>query len=314
MKPLTLVLLSTVLLSIGLALPAVAAPKGKAPAAPAKEPAKDVLDDDTATKAAASEEAAPAADEKPAESAPSAAGSSAAGSAAPVATTPVEETIFVVQGKPYLAKGRFELAPQVMQSVNDSFTSHTGLMVSGLYHLKENVAFEVAAGAFGWWDVAGPRFGGRDSELTVELREKESLAPERVKLYQFPWLVGADAQWSPFYGKVSVQDLALGQFNLYLSVGASVLGLALESLTQPAQTVSYVTLPTTFGALPTMALSTTFGGGLRFYFTDWLGVRIEVRDYVIPLAIHEGDFDDAEGPSFDVTNLVLAQAGVSFSF
>lgn len=227
---------------------------------------------------------------------------------------PIEETIYVVQGKPFLVAGDFELTPQFAQSVNDSFTSHTGLMVSGLYHLKENVAFEVAGAAFGWWDVGGPRFGGRDSELTVELRDKESLAPERVKLYQFPWLVSGDAQWSPFYGKVSLQDVALGQFNLYLSVGASVVGLQLEALTQNGRQKSYVTLPATLGALPTMTLSTTFGGGLRFYFTDWLGVRIEVRDYVIPLSVRADEVDDADGPSFDVTNLVLAQAGVSFKF
>jgi outer membrane beta-barrel protein len=228
--------------------------------------------------------------------------------------TPIEETIYVVQGKPFLVAGDFELTPQFAQSVNDSFTSHTGFMVSGLYHLKENVAFEVAGAAFGWLDVGGPRFGGRDSELTVELRDKESLAPERVKLYQFPWLLAADAQWSPFYGKVSLQDVALGQFNLYLSVGASVVGLQLESLTQNGRQKSYVDLPATFGALPTMTLSTTFGGGLRFYFTDWLGVRVEVRDYVIPLSVRESEVDDADGPSFDVTNLVLAQAGVSFKF
>lgn len=239
------------------------------------------------------------------------------GAAAEVPRAPVEETVYVVQGKPFLMQGKFEIAPQIAQSVNDSFTSHTGLLLSGIYHLKENVAFELAGGAFGWWDVGGPRLGGRDSELTVELREKESLAPERVKLYQFPWVVAADAQWSPFYGKVSFQDFALGQFNLYLSVGASVFGLQLESLTQNGVQKAYVDLPPTFGALPAMALSTTFGGGLRFYFTEWLGVRLEVRDYVIPLSVHdagENRIEDADGPSFDVTNLVLGQAGVSFAF
>lgn len=229
---------------------------------------------------------------------------------------PTEETIFVVQGKPFLVAGKFELSPQIAQSVNDSFTSHTGLLASGIYHLKENVAFELTGGVFGWWDVGGPRLGGRDSELTVELREKESLAPERVKLYQFPWFLAGDAQWSPLYGKVSVHDIALGQFNLYLSVGAGIFGMQLESLTQNGVQKSYVTLPGSFGVdgVPTATLSTSFGGGMRFYFTDWLGVRLEVRDYVLPVSVRETDVDDADGPSFDVTNLVLGQAGVSFIF
>lgn len=247
----------------------------------------------------------------------------AGGDAAPAETAPAEEeaapseeTIFVVQGKPFLVAGKFELSPQIAQSVNDSFTSHTGLLASGIYHLKENVAFELTGGVFGWWDVGGPRLGGRDSELTVELREKESLAPERVKLYQFPWFLAGDAQWSPLYGKVSVHDIALGQFNLYLSVGAGIFGMQLESLTQNGVQKSYVTLPGSFGVdgVPTATLSTSFGGGMRFYFTDWLGVRLEVRDYVLPVSVRETDVDDADGPSFDVTNLVLGQAGVSFIF
>lgn len=232
----------------------------------------------------------------------------------------LEETIYVVQGKPFLAQGHFELTPQFAQSVNDSFTSHTGLMISGLYHLKENVALEATLGVFGWWDQVGvtaPRLGGRDTDLTTELKQKENLAPERVKLYQFPYVLAADLQWSPLYGKVNVQELALGQFNVYLSVGAGVAGLQLETLTPGVPDKKFVALKGPGGVLPPMALTTSFGGGLRFYFTEWLGLRVEVRDYVVPLSVFQsGDnaVEDADAPSFDVTNFVLAQAGVSFVF
>lgn len=225
----------------------------------------------------------------------------------------LEETIFVVQGKRFLAQGHFELTPQLALSVNDSFTSHTGLFISGLYHLKENVAVEASIGGFGWLDSrsGGPRLGGRDSDLTVELRQKENLAPERVKLYQFPWLIAGNLQWSPMYGKVSIHDVVLGQFNLYLSVGAGIAGLQLETLTPGVAQEEFVELKMPIAPL------TSFGGGLRFYFTDWLGVRFEVRDYVMPLAVFQsGDnaVADADVPSFDVTNLVLTQLGVSFVF
>jgi outer membrane beta-barrel protein len=234
--------------------------------------------------------------------------------AAPPAEKPVlEETIYVVQGKRFLAQGHFELTPQLAVSVNDSFTSHTGLLVSGLYHLKENVAIEATAGGFAWLDSrsGAPRLGGRDSDLTVELRQKENLAPERVKLYQFPWLVAGNLQWSPMYGKVSIHDVVLGQFNLYLSVGAGLAGLQLETLTPGVAAEEFVQL-----TMP-VAPITSFGGGLRFYFTDWLGVRLEVRDYVMPLAVFQNGanaVEDADVPSFDVTNLILTQLGVSFVF
>lgn len=285
----------------------------------------DVLDDkgaDDKGEEAADEgsDDAPKADAK--EDAPADGGEEVdVGASAGTGEKPVlEETIYVVQGKPFLAEGHFELTPQFAQSVNDSFTSHTGLMVSGLYHLKENVALEATIGLFGWWDepgVTAPRLGGRDTDLTTELKQKENLAPERVKLYQFPYLVAADLQWSPLYGKVNVQELALGQFNLYLSVGAGAAGLQLETLTPGVPDKKFVALRGPGGVLPPMALTTSFGGGLRFYFTEWLGLRVEVRDYVVPLSVFqsgENAVDDADAPSFDVTNLVLAQVGVSFVF
>jgi outer membrane beta-barrel protein len=278
---------------------------------------EDEAGDDGAAKPAADaadeEEEDADADKAEGEGADGEGGGAAAAADTPAAEKPVlEETIFVVQGKRFLARGHFELTPQLAWSVNDSFSSHTGLMVSGLYHLKENVAFELTGGVFGWWDdgAEGPRLGGRDSDMTTELRQKENLAPERVKLYQFPWVVAADLQWSPLYGKVDFHELVLGQFNLYLSVGAGIVGLQLETLT-PATPKTFVDL-----GMP-VALTTSFGGGLRFYFTDWLGARVEVRDYVTPLSVFQsGDnaVEDADAPSFDVTNTVLTQVGVSFVF
>lgn len=292
---------TTILGQLLLALaPIVSVPALAEDEAPAAETDADT---EEASTEGETEEEEPAADaEKPADA-----------PAAAVEKPVVEETVFVVQGKRFLSQGRFELTPQIAQSVNDQFTSHTGVLVSGLYHLKENVAVEATVGAFGWWDQGGssPRLGGRDTDLTVELRQKEQLAPERVKLYQFPFLAAANLQWSPLYGKVNVSDLVLGQFNLYLSVGAGVAGLQLETLTPGPADKTFVTLKNP------IALTTTFGGGLRFYFTDWLGVRVEVRDYVMPLSVFqsgENAVSDADAPTFDVTNLVLTQLGVSFVF
>ena len=205
------------------------------------------------------------------------------------------ETIYVIQVKPRLVSGSFEFAPQYVQSVNDRFTSHLGFLVSGIYHLRENVAFELAGGYL--W--------GRDSDMTTEIRYKEKLAPENVQRYRLNWVATADMQWSPAYGKVILQDLVLGQFNLYLSVGAGATGLYLEDWNTPGKPYPELV------AAP--QLTTTFGGGLRFYFTDWLGVRFEVRDYVQPLVAPK-EIVDEQYSTFDVSNTVLAQLGVSFVF
>jgi outer membrane beta-barrel protein len=268
--------------------------------------ADDAKTDDTKSDKAADVKAGDDKDAKAADSKPAAAPENV-------------ETIYAVQGKPYLMAGKFEIAPQLVQSVNDEFTSHSGIIVSGIYHLKENVALELSGGAFFWWDDPSsknpPRLGGRDTDLTQEILDKERLKPERVKLYQYTWLLTGDLQWSPLYGKVNLQDLVLGQFNLYLSVGAGAMGIQLEKLTQTGQgPKQYETLPGPFNALPAMQLVTTFGGGLRFYFTDWLGIRFEVRDYVAPLAVLHDQVTSESTSSFDVNNTLLAQLGVSFIF
>lgn len=228
------------------------------------------------------------------------------------------QTIYVIQSKPRLVAGSFEFAPQIAQSVNDRFTSHSGLILSGIYHLKENVAFELSLGGFFWWDNPfgandrGPRMGGRDTEMTVEIRQKERLAPELVQLYRLTWLTTFDLQWSPIYGKVSVHDVQLGQFNVYLSVGGGITGLQLENQQALGE---YYQLPGPLGPeIGPMTLTTTIGGGLRFYFGRYFGVRLEVRDYVNALSVLQQDVTSEPFSTFDVTNTVLAQLGASFIF
>ena len=170
-------------------------------------------------------------------------------------------------GKPILVAGAFELSPQFVQSVNSRFVDHTGFIFSGIYHDKENVSVEVAAGNL--WS--------NDTDLTQELIQKEHLAPEYV-VYELTWLATADLQWSPIYGKLSIYDRVMGEFNVYMSVGAGFTGLRLENKRDD---------PGNYLIPEDMQLTATYGGGLRFYFTDWFGVRFEIRDYVQALAVYK---------------------------
>ena len=237
---------------------------------------------------------------------PEASGEDAA--AEPGAATP--EQIFAVQYKARLVGGSFEISPQFIQSVNNRFVSHTGMMLSVVYNLGENMAVQGSLGGFGWWDSTNnrPYLGGKETATTKELRDRERLAPELVKLLWHTWVATADLQWSPVYGKVSVHDAILGSFNVYLSVGAGLTGLGISPDSAD------VTLPGPFDSpLPPMTITTTFGGGLRFYFLDWLGVRFELRDYVSALSMPTS-IDGVTLSTFEVRNTLLAQLGLSFVF
>jgi outer membrane beta-barrel protein len=224
-----------------------------------------------------------------------------------------EETIYVVEAKPHLVRGRFELAPQIVTSLGEQFVAHSGVFLSALYNIRENLAVEVIGGAFFWWDSGAypnGRLGGRPADMTLEIR-KEGLQPaERADLYTYTWLAAADLQFSPLYGKVNFHDVLLGQFNAYLSVGLGVGGLQLES-DKPDELEK---IPGAFGGNTPMQALASFGGGIRLYFNDRIGLRFEVRDYVAPLAVYKSDVPSLAASSSDVLNTVLAQLGVSFIF
>ena len=206
-----------------------------------------------------------------------------------------DETIYVIENKPYIMGGRFELAPQFVMSFNDRFTNHYGFLVSAMYHLRENVGIELAGGyMFGF-----------PSEITNEIKEKGRLAPEPVDLYALTWVAMGNVQWTPIYGKVSVLDLVLGHYGLYFSVGTGLTGLQLERYFDAPGQVYDLPLP--------LAFTSTIGGGLRFYFLDWLGARIEIRDYVQANSVAK-EITNFPFSYFDVQNYYMIQMGVSFIF
>ena len=236
------------------------------------------------------------------------------------------QTIYVIQGKPRLRRSSFEFSPQFITSVNDRFVSHQGLNFTMLYNLKENFALELTGGGF-WWSpifdtyllgegdeplfFADPQLqylirpGGHNTLASMEINN-ERLRPEPVKLFYMTWFQTMSAQWSPVNGKFSLHDAILGQFSLFLSVGGGLAGvqndLADGSLASPFD----------LDFIGPVRLLTTIGGGIRFYLFDWLGFRLEVKDYVLPLSLYRDQFDGAESSSFEIRNEWMIQGGMTF--
>lgn len=219
----------------------------------------------------------------------------AASESAAQQTLESDETIYVVEAVPHLIGGHFEVSPQFLMSFNDRFTNHYGFLVAGMYHLRQNVGVELAGGyLFGF-----------PSEVTNEIKDKARLSPEVVDLYALTWVATANVQWSPIYGKANVLDWVLGQYSLYFSVGLGATGLSLERYFDAPGEQYKLDYPFSF--------TSTIGGGLRMYFTDWLGARIEVRDYVQANMVDKSitNFDITY---FDVQNYYMLHVGVTFLF
>jgi outer membrane beta-barrel protein len=228
-----------------------------------------------------------------------------------------EETIYAVQRKAFLVNRRFEVSVMGAAAFADRFVNSVGPAASVTYHLAENFGIE-AFGTFMFPDA---------SALTEELLNELRLTPEFAKLTQMLWAGGIGFEWSPIYGKVEIMGTSLGNFNFFLNVGAGI------GQSRVPCTSGRLLDPQTFGegarcASPPenepravvyepnqLHLVTRFGGGVRFYFSNSWGLRLEITDYLFPSRVYRPENSDQSQRFTDaIRNNIYFQLGVSYIF
>ncbi|MEM7677691.1 MAG: outer membrane beta-barrel domain-containing protein [Myxococcota bacterium] len=229
-----------------------------------------------------------------------------------------EETIYAVQRKAYIVKDKWEITPMFGLAFNDRFVSTLSPAASVTYHIAENFGIELYGG------VMLPT----ESSLTEEILIEYKLTPEVAKLTQMLWAAGIGFQWSPIYGKVHIFDEYLGNFAIYVGAGLGTGQTRVRCTpgneldpnrgfdgTCPAQTdqvspleVNEVYEPATF------KLMGSISGGIRFNFSNSIGLKVEVRDYIFSSRVFRPQTSDASTQRFTdaIRNNVFAQIGVSF--
>ena len=232
-----------------------------------------------------------------------------------------EETIYAVQRKAFLVKSKIELTPMGAFSFTDRFVQNGGLALSGTYHFAENFGVEV----FGTYLFPG------ESGLTDEILREYKLTPEIAKLTQMQWGAGLGAQWSPIYGKLEIAGVSLGNFSFYVGAGLGV------GQTRVQCTPATLLDPEVFGATATCDMieatgsaedafkvvyepSRTqvmgvLGGGVRFYFSNFIGLKLEVKDWIFPARVFRpGSNEPTQRYTDAIRNNVHVHVGVSFLF
>ena len=141
--------------------------------------------------------------------------------------------------------------------------------------------------------------------------------PPLSDLFQVQWLAQADLVLVPIYGKISFASELDPSFDFFFLAGGGVAG-ARRQLGN-ADDAAGITHQTT------VTPAFNIGGGLRFYFSRLLALRVEFRDYFFPqpkydpvghlsdadLAMFQKDYDNANsGFSWNLH----FQAGLQFSF
>jgi outer membrane beta-barrel protein len=218
---------------------------------------------------------------------------------------PRDETIFAIQKKGRYIANRWELSLMGARSINDKFTTHVGGLVNGIYHFAETMSVEIQAGML----------QGGYTGTTTELLELKSLTPPGADYALMSWYVGTDVQWAPIYGKFRLAGKLLGHFDIYMGVGVGLTQSKIKQISKTTNEVGENSINLS------KKIVSNLGGGLRFYFTDRFGVRVEVRDYIVAHGVPDeyNDTDELEvggkvQNSVDIANTLLFQVGPSFVF
>lgn len=229
-----------------------------------------------------------------------------------------QETIYAVQRKAYLVNQRFEVTLMGSASFTDRFVQSFGIAPTVTYHLAENFGLQ----------LFGVYLFPNESGLRTELLMKGRLTPEVAKLTQMLWGAGLAAEWSPIYGKLELFGASLGNFNFFVNVGAGagqtrvecVPGLELDTNVHGAG----ATCPEGDNADPfaviyepsKLQFMTALGGGVRFYFSNEIGLIFEVKDWLFPARVYRPGraADPTQRYTDSIRNNILMQVGVSYLF
>ncbi len=220
----------------------------------------------------------------------------------PIPVSDKDQSIYVVQKRTYSKSGKFEVTPVFYTSLNNKFVGHLGAGLSAAFHIRENFAIEAFSSVpYGMWAFY--------SALVYEVYDYEQLTPEVVDLKQMDYFGSLSLQFSAFYGKMEFYGYLIG-YDFYVSGGFGIastletcvpdkddcgedLGIG-RGLRRPAATSDW------------LKLTGNLAGGMRFFFRDWAGLRIEVRD-----VSYSDRAEDAGETTTDIHNNVLLVVGLT---
>jgi outer membrane beta-barrel protein len=202
------------------------------------------------------------------------------------------EAVHIIQHIPFAKEGRLELAPVFGVSVNPRFTWHYTFGLSTVYHLKEAFGIELN---LGW-------ASGNQTEFDEEIRNKLRVAAQSPKIAMNAF-GNVGVQISPIYGKFTILG-ALGHFDLYIATGVGLASTTLDPQNPTAEDED------------DLQLLGSAGLGFRVFITDWMGLRLELRDYIFSAkeepTTQAGAPQAADSLVSDVFNTLFLMGQVSF--
>jgi outer membrane beta-barrel protein len=206
----------------------------------------------------------------------------------------------------YRKAGRFELGLSGNISVNDAFYSKRFAGLKLGYHFTESMSAHLV--------VAGGLVAKAGSAVVCPSGQGCHSASDR-QMWQVPGrintLTGVEFAWAPVYGKLNAFSEQVGHFDLSILVGAD--WIRYQKVVGSAYFTTYDNLGQDAPKPPSVA---TYGGhvglGARFFFSEWIAARLEVKDYLYRVPIP--NWQEGGSAKKDLQNQLFTELGVTFFF
>jgi outer membrane beta-barrel protein len=167
------------------------------------------------------------------------------GPEAPTPPSDLESRVRILQQRPILKAGRFELALAGGASIADVMHDQVSASAVGRFHISESVAVGAT------WS----QYFAQTSEVFDTVTGDLEVYPE---LSTLRWYAGLEAAFVMLDGKFKLFESGIGYWDLQAFVGGGV------------------TATSRSDALPTAMV----GAGLRVFLTRWLALTLEARDHL----------------------------------
>ena len=215
----------------------------------------------------------------------------------------------VIQKKFFLKYRRLEIvAPQIGYVGNDDFIKRLAINASVGFHINEILALEILVSYL-------PDLGETDYKpLTRRFRDDSQVVPDISRVLLFGVL---NVALSPIYGKVELGTLRIINYDVFVAGG---LGFAstrddmdiIESATcQDLATMAERKAEPACMYVDETHFVTNIGGGLRIVFNDWIGIRLDARQFTHIERVYR---ENEEQIGLEMKQNFMISLGASFFF
>lgn len=173
----------------------------------------------------------------------------------PAFVSDLDSLVRVVQQRPVLKSGRFELFVGAGIVANDTMYDHWLATGTGRVHVSE------------WISIGATyaKFFSEESDLQATIAKDYEVFPE---LSATRWYAGGDVTFVAVDGKFTFFDSAIAYWDIYASIGGGVTVTSRSDSPKPTGMV---------------------GVGWRLFLADWLTFSVELRDYIFVEQFNAGN-------------------------